>query len=124
VWPEINLEITYSEVGNFSHRFITSHFSPAVGFSGFMLRVFVKCYEFVNEPTASIFRVTVTVEMDTQVIRRKQMCLLLSTIKSLRGKLNSHSPREIFCQFPASALGFGQTPQNLSMELTHFLSRY
>jgi tRNA nucleotidyltransferase (CCA-adding enzyme) len=54
-----------------------------MGFSGFLRRVVVKSYEFVKEPSASIFRVTVTVEMDTEVIRRKQMCLLLSMIKKI-----------------------------------------
>jgi hypothetical protein len=59
-------------------------------FSGFLHRAAVKPYDIWKERTAFIFRVNVMVDMDAEVIKRKQMCLLLGAIKSLRGKFNSH----------------------------------
>jgi hypothetical protein len=56
-------------------------------FSGFLRLVVVKSYDIWKERTAFIFRVTVMVEMDTEVIRRKQMCLLLNAMKNSSWKI-------------------------------------
>ena len=87
MWPQNNFEITCYEMRNFSHKFITSYFIPPMGFSGFLCRVVVKSYDTWKELTAFIFRVTVMVEMDTELIRRKQMCLLLSAMKKSSWKI-------------------------------------
>jgi len=77
MWPQNNFEITRYEMRNFSHKFITSYFIPPMGFSGFLRRVIVKPYDSWKELTTFIFRVTLMVEMDTELIWRTQMCLLL-----------------------------------------------
>jgi hypothetical protein len=72
---------------NFFFFFITLYFSPTMDFSGFLRRVAVKPYDIWKERTAFIFRVTVMVDMDTEVIKKKQTCLLLGAMKESSWKI-------------------------------------
>jgi len=56
-------------------------------FSGFLRRVDVKSYDIWKERTAFIFRVTVMIDRDNEVMRRKQICLLLSAMKDSSWKI-------------------------------------
>ena len=87
MWPQNNFEITCYKMRNFCHKFITLYFNPSLDFSGFLRRIAVKSYDIWKEGTVFIFRVTVMVDIDTEVIRRKQMCLLLSAMKESSWKI-------------------------------------